>query len=474
MQTRGNLPIDAITGEPIDYGYAGPMFDRGMGGASAEYSLSLTPEEQKAINDSSNYITKEKAEEIAKKILSIDEKYKLVNASLYTTYINGNAVWSLSWQYNDETANASGNIYADIDAVKGEIKNFSMYGTEFDHQKDSKPIYTKDTARSVADNLIKQLYPERFSSLEYRDYVNNYYGPGDQVSGYNYMYYRKYNGILCQFDYINVYVDIYSGKVTNFSSNWTDISLPSSDGSLSLDDAHRILFDNAKFTLKYMKIYDYSKGMGVPSIKLAYVLDNFSGYMDSKSGTLLDYSGKPVKEFKAPEFTDIKGHPAENNIKLLAQLGVFQDMGDKFMPNGALLQKDFIKFLVCSLEPVYDYYGSASTDEYDKYYDRALQKKIITEAERKPNAPVTRQDAAKMFVKALGIGFVANLSGIYNLPFKDSKSISQSYKGYAAIASELKVVNPVGGYFYPAKQITRGEAAGMLVNFMKVNTNPAD
>ena len=78
-------------------------------------------------------------------------------------------------------------------------------------------------------------------------------------------------------------------------------------------------------------------------------------------------------------------------------------------------------------------------------------------------------EASKMTVNALGAGFVANLSSIFNLSIKDAASIKPEKKGYAAIAAALNIVDMTDGSFEPDKELTKAETAGMLINYLKVD-----
>lgn len=152
-------------------------------------------------------------------------------------------------------------------------------------------------------------------------------------------------------------------------------------------------------------------------------------------------------------------------------MGIIIDEGGKFNPNAKLLQKDFVKMIVLAIEPYYSTYTDDSKDEYEKYYRAAIDRKIISEKEKLPNAQISKQIAARMLARALNIGFVGDLSNIYALPFKDAKLVEAKYKGYTAIAAELGIVAPENGYFNPTRHVLRGEAATMLVNFLKVDVN---
>jgi hypothetical protein len=119
--------------------------------------------------------------------------------------------------------------------------------------------------------------------------------------------------------------------------------------------------------------------------------------IDSKTGVVLDSMGKQIKEAKKVEYSDIKGNAAEKDIQLLIEMGIIEDENTKYNPNGEMLQKDFIKMLVRAMEPymfVYNTYTDSSSDEYEKYYKIAIERKIISEKEKQPNSQISKQITA--------------------------------------------------------------------------------
>jgi len=81
-------------------------------------------------------------------------------------------------------------------------------------------------------------------------------------------------------------------------------------------------------------------------------------------------------------------------------------------------------------------------------------------------------EASRMTVKALGVGFVADLGSIFNLNLKDAASITAENKGYAAIAAALGIVDTSAGSFVPGLELTKAETAGMLISYLKVDKTP--
>lgn len=472
---NGIYPIDAVTGELITSSYLPGYTDKGQLNSAGMDKHILTPEEQEAVNNSNKYITQEEAISIVKKDKHIpfNDNYKLNSCSLYTyNNIENNAVWSLYWNYDNDEKNIHDYISAEVDAKKGELKSFYIGGSDFDPAKDSQIKYDKNSCKKIAEDYLLEVNPDKFKQSEYREYGNVQLADDVKLSQYSFNYIGKYKGVSCPFNTLSVTVDAYTGNIRAYGVNWFTLDLPSSDGALDTQSAYKALFSKYNMTLKYVKFTDYKNGSSTSQIKLVYSLDNFSGMMDAKTGTMLDYNGNPVKDKKVSNFDDIKGTTYERDINILVDMGVIDVDSDKFNPNSKILQKDFIKMLIKSIQPDYYYYNDASSNEYDNYYDLAVQKNIIKQQEINQNGYVTRQDAARMIIKTLGIGFVAELQNIYNSPFKDIKNIPQQYRGYCVLANQLKIITSQNGNFNSSVNISRGSAASFIVNYLKVNINP--
>ncbi|AIS52062.1 propeptide PepSY amd peptidase M4 [Thermoanaerobacter kivui] len=467
-----NAPIDAKTGKIIrnDYYYE-PMY--GGGGGEGMSSQKLSPEEQKAVDNAEKYISKDKAIEIVKNSLPfpLGSEYKLTNVNLYTGYdyppAKSNPMWSLYWSYNKD--NKYYYVSATVDAATGEFKSFFKGGPD-DNMQDKKPAYTEEEMKKTAEDYLKKIVPDKFSKTEYQN-INPENNKMIEMPTYSFRFVEKANGILCPFNNISVTVSPYTGEIVGYALSWTDVKLPSSENIISLDEAYKILFENAEFSLMYAPNYDYKSPDKPPTINLVYQL-NFYNYIDAKTGQIIDYSGKPVVKKSETTFKDIDGNWAEKDIKLLVQIGIIDTKDDKFYPEHNILQKDFIKMLIKAIQPpYYDPIPPKSSDEYSYFYDVAIQKKIITEKEKKPDTLVTREQAAKYLVNALGAGYIADLNDIFVINFKDADKISSSSKGYIAIVSGLKIMRGSNGYFYPDLYLTRAEAAAVLVRYLQINKN---
>jgi hypothetical protein len=472
-QKNANYRIDAITGEIMTQPYYGIMEKSAMGGSDAAAGNSApTPQEQKVIDDSGKYISKEKAIELLKKYLTIDSKYKMDNSSLYGGYKNENATWSFSWSYNDKENNTYSYIYGTVDAVTGEVKNFNISSSENEYKDGRTQKYTKEQCREIAEKFLKNIQPDRFSTSEYREQNYEIYSDPKNIPSYNMNYIRKENGISVPFNNISVTVSTYTGEITGFYMNWQNLSFPDAAGVISLEDAYKALYAKHDLVLKYIRIYNYDRYNESTVIKLAYMPDDYYGMIDAKTGQFIDSNGNPIKESNKVSFTDIAGHKYENDIKLLVELGIIDSTEDKFNPDTKITQKEFVKLLMKATQPDYYYpipYGTTDTSEYDKYYENAINQNILAKKDKNPEALVTKMEASKMTVKALGVGFVADLGSIFNLDLKDAAGITAENKGYAAISSALGIVDTTNGSFEPDTELTKAETAGILINYLKVD-----
>lgn len=467
---NGSFPIDALTGEVI-FGNSGrgPYFDA-EGATSLKASAvkpKLSPEELKSIESSKKYITVEKATEAVKQYVAIGNEYALKSSNLYTDNTESSSSWYLNWEYNDQSKGINGYINATVNAVTGDVSSFSIGGNYYDPAKDAVKKYTKTEGKNLAEAFLNKMQPDKFKMSEYREYLYSTV-QDDKSPVYNYSYVQKQNGITCPSNNMSISVNAYTGQIMSYNANWSDIAVPSAEGIISLESAVEKFYSTINYSLRYEKIFDYSSGYDKSTVKLVYDFDNTSSMIDAKTGQPLDYSGAPLSNKTKKNFTDLKGTKYENDINILIDLGIIDTDGGKYLPNANIKQKDFIKMLVKSLSN--SYYDVNSIDnDYNSYYLTAIQKKILTQAEKKPESYVTREAASKYIIRALNVGFVAGIDGIYKPLGSDASSISKGYTGYVTLSEGLRILNTENGKFNPKAFVKKGEGANIIVNSLKVD-----
>ncbi len=469
---NGNSPIDAFTGELLNTSIIRTYSnEKNMADKAYNESVKITPEEQYELEKNSKYISKSEAEQAIKQYITIDNKMKLESANLYPGNNKENTTWNLAWRYSSTEDNTYRYINAQIDAVTKEIKSFNISDNNNTQNKDKATI-KKEQAKKLAEDFLKVIQPDKFSKTQYKEYKEPFdYAPINN-DYYYFNFTRIENGIPCPSNSLNVGINAVTGEIVSFNTNWLNINFPAPNKVITLDKAYEVLLDKVKFGMQYVHYYKNANYSEVKELKLAYVLENMPGFIDANSSQMLDYNGNPIKQVQKLQYTDIKGNKAEDEIKLLIEIGIIEPDNTKFMPDTATLQKDFIKLLINSLQPEYYFTPVDKADnQYDSYYAEAIKRKIINEADKKPDTYVTRQDAAKMIIRAMGYGVIAEKSNMFVVTFKDASKITNVYKGYVVMAAELGIIAPIKSYFNPANNITRGDAAEIIVNYLKCETS---
>ena len=90
---------------------------------------------------------------------------------------------------------------------------------------------------------------------------------------------------------------------------------------------------------------------------------------------------------------------------------------------------------------------------------------VLTPAERRDDAAVTRGQLVKYLLNSAGYASVATLRGIFTCSYRDRSSIPAADLGYAALAQGFGIVR--NERYESGKSTTRAEAAVMLYRLME-------
>lgn len=447
-----NNAISAKTGQVVS-GYNGDRFtdDKagydGMGAGSAKsagaFSPQLTKEETDEIKNVSNLISKEKAESILRETSDIiPANAKVINEYLNKSYTNDGYTWRISFEGGSGEVNAeSGEVISLRCNKKDTIENKNI---------------SKEEARNIAENFLKKISPNKFEQTVYKD--NEDTNLKDKVTSqdnnFSFRFTRQVKGIEFSNNSLRVEINGANGKITAYSNRWNDdASFPDISQVMIKEAAFNKIKELSSFSLQFVML-DKNK------IELVYNFKNRSDYIiDPVSGIRLDYTGKPYKENKLPEYTDINGHWCEGTVKELLDNGYYID-GDKFNPNLSITQVNFLKYLYSA--------GRESYATDDEFYNMLIKTGIVKKEEKSPSSLVSNQEAAKFIIRYLGYAKIAVNSEIFNNPFKDN--VEEEYKGYAAMCYSLNIIKGVNGNFYGTHCINNAEAATIIYNLIKNNT----
>jgi len=410
-----------------------------LAGGGANYKFSEA--EQKNIDELGMLLT----ESEIKAKLSENKNIRILKTDNVRVNLNLDR-YSKQYYYNLNYETEKAHCSVKVDAATGAILNYSYY--DYTDEKTTAKELPKDVLSQKKEAVIKALSGKRFEEYKKEE--------DDDI------YTRYVNGIPYVDDVISAELDAYTGELVRYRISYTDyVPFPNPDGVISAYDAGVNLAGSAEYEPCYIISKKDENSIFDNMSTLVYDFDSkYTLKIDAFSGKLLDYGSEEYEDKKKLEYKDISGHYAEDKIKELAKYGIGFS-GENFRPDDAILQKEYISLLVSvflynGVEPVND-------DNTDTFYEEAMYRGIIKEDEVSKESEVTRFDAVKYFVRAIGAEKYATLSGIYVSPFAD---VTENI-GYTALLYGMGIINgDEDGNFNGESILTRADSIIIIHNYL--------
>ena len=177
--------------------------------------------------------------------------------------------------------------------------------------------------------------------------------------------------------------------------------------------------------------------------------------------------GQPSQEATANDYTDVKGHYAELEIKALSQKRIITGFEDgTFKPDAPVTRAQFAKLVTLAFNlQMGDDIKSFDDVElgvwYKEYIDILSSKNIVSGDGTNfyPDATVTRQDAAVILYNTLNI---LDKKCVGTATFADSGDISQYAKASVEALAANGIIKGDEHGFRPLNTLSRAEAAVLL------------
>jgi len=415
-----------------------------MAGGSA--SENFTEAEKAELENIANLLTKEEATELALKnpVIKLSDKYIPEYYNLTKDYYQPDRYY---WEINFDGEDVYANVC--VDATDGRIVSFRKdrnYGNVIE--------IPPDVAEENANKAFEALAPQYYSKDNKGPYVAN---PSND--GLSFTWTRHENGIPYDGSNVIIEVDKITGDVVYYSLRHVYLDFPSPEGIIDEQTAAKKLFEQVDYSLVYIKTCSGEDLKAYDKAEAVYDFSSGSLVVKANDGSLFyDYG---VEGSKLDTYTDIAGHFSENAAETLRKYGVGFE-GGKFKPDEVITQKDMVALLTAIF-----YRGGAiilgDSFNYDSIYSKAEYNGILLEEEASPDSPVTRETAAVMIIRAMGLSEAASLEGIYKCPFAD---VTEK-QGYVSILYAMNIFRgDENGNFNPQNTITRGEVAVALLNYL--------
>ena len=479
-QYTGSFIVDAQSGNLIDLDevYAGLESGGRSGDKNTAVSAAapeaeedgatggavLTPIELEGISKLEGVQPKEELDRYVRdcEVLGADESWSLRNAYYSKPDEGDNIYCELSYYKPDSEYYSYKSVR--IEARTSELQSMYTYDGRIDAEKGD-----REKMHATAEEFLGGLWEKDFSRCALMET-----GAANQFN-----YCQQVNGVPYYGNNISATVDPESGKLLSFRKNWNEgITFAPKGKIVSMEQAVEAYTDTFQTVLSYVKYpvkalpgstdpflsgaakagYSY-----VYSLKLAYKFDAGKGAygVDAVTGEALCH---PTAVSPKLNYSDLGQSYAQKEVSALAEYGIGY-AGGKLRPRDLLTQRDLIGLLMSATGVRIN--DGIDDEMADYLYSLAYGYGMLTEAERNDNAYVTRSEVVRRLISATEYASAAKLSGIYKTGFADDSAISENLKGYVAIAKAIGIVSgDTNGYFNPAKNMSRQDAAILLYKYM--------
>ncbi|WJH36062.1 S-layer homology domain-containing protein [Paenibacillus sp. CC-CFT747] len=188
-----------------------------------------------------------------------------------------------------------------------------------------------------------------------------------------------------------------------------------------------------------------------------------------------------------PAATDIEGHWAERELRLMLDYDAIDTKDGKVTPDQSITRGEMIKMLMIAIRGgdtyagMYDTARSASFKDvangsaFYPYVEAALEAKLIDRGTGTfdPESRISREDLAVLLVRALGYNNLADQPDLFNLKVSDAGAIT--HKGQVAIVTSLGIMSPGDdGSFEPGREVTRAQAAVAFYRYLEKRADLTD
>ena len=464
--------IDAISGKPLILkpGQWNTMSDLemkmmsgGMGSTdqSADSIAKLSPEEVAELEKSKNILTQEQAIEKVKRWVNIPSTALLTNASLSRYYNNPDTrVWSFNWDIpTGDNPVPVRSIWATVDCQTGQV--YSFYQSI---DQTGNGVLTETEAEQLAQDFIKQIEPSLTDQLVLEKQNQNNIPfqtkSADLPSEWSFSFTRLVDGIKFPHNGVYITVSAINKQIISYNLNWSKHNFPPASESLNSDSAYSIYLQHAPMSLSYNIINSENVSR---EIKLVYKLlpaydKEDMAMIDARNGEPLDHMGKPLSSRVIPrDFSDINGHFAAAEIKLIGQAGLMSEYGNLFKPDEKINMVTFLRAMLGAWDG-----GNSYTNSDDEQIIKTCRERGWLKEKVLASDPLTREQLIRLVIRSQGLGLPAQYPQIFTNPYPQDKSITDSNLGFVAMANGF-------GWLYLQEAfnandaITRGEAAYTLV-----------
>ncbi|WP_019122035.1 YcdB/YcdC domain-containing protein [Brevibacillus massiliensis] len=473
--------VDAETGEALN------QMMQPLKQAAPPEAVSKNPLSQR---NRGGELNQAEAVKMAESVLGLSG-YQLEGANYSENDYRGTPFWSLQFAKGKDSEEKKA-LYVSISATTGDIMSYSTDSIRPLETKESSKL-TVEQAKEKAMETIRKWSPSVASQLFY---TKNEDEKGfDPRSEWAYVQFQRHvNGIQAATGGAYVHFDVRTGEINSYDINWGNETYPSNlPAHKQPDEAAEAWLKEGQVEPVYMFYSDVDtinrmkKGEAVDPntprrAKLVYrvnVTPSEESYLyDAQSGEWVsEQTGKPIVLHKEMP-TDIKGHPAEQELMLMYEYDAISLIDGKLMPSRPISRGEMIEMLIISMNQGSFYRAQyanrkatfsdvASGSPYFASVEAAVDSGLVDKSQKelKPDEQITRGELAEMLVRALGYSKLATYDSMFKTDLQDVQD--SKYRGPIAIVTTLGIMTPQDQKFNVQGVVSRADAAVAFSRFLE-------
>lgn len=208
-------------------------------------------------------------------------------------------------------------------------------------------------------------------------------------------------------------------------------------------------------------------------------------YDKEKKGSMNITNTPKLEQLPIPSMPHMMSHPAKSDVEKLYSMKILSKDPAKFSPSQIVTRGEYIEMLVRALQiPLPEVKKTTTllnknqapapivftdikeTDTIYPYAIAAYNAGLVSGGKFGGNTKLTRQDLYTLTVRAIGLERLGIGTGGAYTPFVDDALIASYAKSSLYAASKLGLIASSNGYIFPKREVTFGEAAAILNQFI--------
>lgn len=402
-----------------------------------------------------NSITSSEAEIIARKGAEVPAQFSVQQS--YALWSWGEQGRTREFVFADESQEKE--IGVSVDIVSRQVTGINNYDYTYDERT---PQFTYNSGLTTAQNLGRTLAPAEYMQTRINQKKLDYTYPAYEFIRYIY-------GIPFRDNSIQVELNEYTGELSTYYLTWErNLIFPNVTSILDAARMRQVLAEKARMKLVYMISRDYGPDSTelIEKAELVYLPEN------SMRVPYDAVTGSKVEQYRIP--AGIAGNWSEPSFRSLAELGIINP-NSPVNPNKPISRADFTKMLVLATylnskgAKTVNFSDVPLSSPYAGYIEQAYSRGIVKGSGGKfyPDRPIARQEVAVILVKALkSEKRIDDNIKITPSSFSDKNLVATWAANDVNLATQLGYIKGFNGYFRPTSNITWGEAAALLNNYI--------